>query len=550
MPAPGSGGMKWEEALGIDTASQAKERIEQHFAQKQQDSIDADQANESEVHIKYEEVFNAAREDLNFLAALAMSTVFQYLYPSLFIAAWNLMRDTVAKTRDFTQLVLGIPRGFGKTTLVKLFILYCILFTNRKFILVISSTSSLAENILADVIDMLNESNIKKVFGDWRVGLEKDTQDVKKFAFRGRNIILAAIGAEGSLRGLNLKNERPDVMIFEDIQSRECADSKVQSDTLERWMVGTAMKAKSPHGCFFVFVGNMYPTPYSILRKLKKNPKWIKFICGGILSSERGMNSLWEELQPLKQLLSELDNDLEMGHEDIFAAEVLNDENAKLNTRIKLDKINEWPYSGELDQPQGRFIIIDPATGKNKGKASNTGDLITIAGFDVYDGTAAIARIDEGPYTPRENILRAIYMALKTRTTLIGVEATAYQSTLLYWFGEVCKELEIDGFQFVELQTGGYSKNSRIANGIKMMSKGEIRVHPDVRAAVLNQLSAWNPIKRDNTDGILDTIAYVPSMLEQYGHLMTLEGVLESIEFEGAKVRKQNCGFTQLLGKF
>src|SRR5712664_4198915 len=147
MPAPGSGGMKWEEALGIDTASQAKERIEQHFAQKQQDSIDADQANESEVHIKYEEVFNAAREDLNFLAALAMSTVFQYLYPSLFIAAWNLMRDTVAKTRDFTQLVLGIPRGFGKTTLVKLFILYCILFTNRKFILVISSTSSLAENI-------------------------------------------------------------------------------------------------------------------------------------------------------------------------------------------------------------------------------------------------------------------------------------------------------------------------------------------------------------------------------------------------------------------
>lgn len=544
MPGPGTN--KWEDALGIDSATLTKERIEQEFAQKEDDAIAAEQANDSEVHAKYEEVFNAAKDDLNFLAALAMSAVFQYMYPSTFISAWNLMKEAVFKQRDFTQLALGVPRGFGKTTLVKLFILYCILFTNKKFILVISSTASLAENILSDVMDMLNEPNIKKVFGDWKVGEEKDTQDTKKFAFRGRNIILAAIGAEGSLRGLNLKNERPDVMIFEDAQTRECADSKVQSDTLERWMVGTAMKAKSPHGCFFVFVGNMYPTPYSILKKLKKNPKWIKFICGGILTNEVGVSSLWEELQPLQQLLNELDNDLEMGHEDIFAAEVLNDENAKLNTRVKLDKINEWPYNSELDQPQGKFIIIDPAT-KKVGKQT---DLITISGFDVYDGTAALVAIDEGNYTPRENIMRGIYMALKMGCTLIGVESTAYQSTLLYWFGEVCKELGIEGFQFVELQTGGYSKNSRIANGIKMAAKGEIRIHPQVRATFLNQLSAWNPIKRDNIDGILDTVAYVPSMIEQYSHMMTIEGVIENQEAESAVVRMQNCGFTTLLGRF
>jgi hypothetical protein len=395
--------------------------------------------------------------------------------------------------------------------------------------------------VLADVIDMLNESNIKKIFGDWKVGIERDTTNLKKFTFRGRSIILAALGAEGALRGLNLKNERPDIMIFEDIQTRECADSKVQSDTLERWMVGTAMKAKSPHGCFFLFVGNMYPTPYSILRKLKRNPKWTKFICGGILQDG---TSLWEDLQPISQLLNELDNDIEMGHEDIFAAEVLNDENARLNSKYRLDKINEWPYK-ELDRPQGKFVVIDPATKKKNA------DAITITLFEVYDATPAVRDIDEGSYSPLETIKHALYLALKHKCNLIAVESTAYQSTLLFWFDYVCKELGIGGFEFVELHTGGYSKASRITNGIKGLSKGEIRVHPTVRGAVLNQISAWNPLKRDNIDGILDTIAYAPAMIELYGHLMTIEGEITSMEFEESSgVVRDNCSFTRIGGNF
>jgi hypothetical protein len=537
---PVQGFNKWEELLGIDAAAKAEEKLHKEFKEKQEEAIAAE-SQADEVHVRHEEAFNAAKQDLNFLAPLAIPTVFQYLYPPLFLAAWSLMTTAAQKVRDFTKLCLGIPRGFGKTTLVKLFVLYCILFTNKKFILVISSTGPLAENVVADIVDMLNEPNIQRIFGDWKLGIEIDRQDLKKFAFRGRTIMLGAIGAEGSLRGLNIKNERPEIMIFEDIQTRECADSKVQSDSLERWMVGTAMKAKSPHGCFFLFVGNMYPTPYSILRKLKRNPTWTKFICGGILSDG---TSLWEELQPISQLLSELDSDVEMGHEDIFAAEVLNDENARLNTKVNLNELNTWPFS-ELDQPFGRFIIIDPAT-KKKGS-----DLITLGYFEVYDGIPAVIELDEGSYSPMETIKHAIFLALKHKCPLIGVEATAYQSTLLYWFNFVCEMLHIEGFQFVELHTGGYSKHSRIANGIKMMSKGEIRLHPTVRTMVTGQINIWNPLKRDNIDGILDVIAYVPSMINLYGHMMTMDFQLESTEYDAAKVRDiAETNFLPIGGRF
>lgn len=532
MPAIGTN--KWEEALGIDSNSLAAEALRQEFDAKVEEAIDA---GAEETHVVLEEVVEAARKNLNFLASISMPVVFQYFFPALLLVVWQLLTDAVHKTRDFTQLALGIPRGHGKTTLIKLFILYCILFTNKKFILVISATAGLAENVIADVIDMLNEVNIVRCFGSWKVGIEKDTQELKKFVFRGRSIMLAAVGAEGSLRGLNIKNERPDVMIFEDVQTRECADSKVQSDSLERWMVGTAMKAKSPHGCLFVYVGNMYPTPYSILRKLKKNPKWTKFICGAILSNG---TALWEDLQPIKQLLSELDNDIEMGHEEIFAAEVLNDENAAVHTKANMDKILEWPYDKTLDAPQGKFIIIDPA--RNKPGS----DLVTITGFDVYDGVPVARHINDGSYSPGDTIKHALYMALKHNIKLIGVESTAYQGSLLYWFEFICKLMGISGIEFVELHTRGFSKNSRITNAVKALSSGELKVHPDVRSQVVSQLSAWNPIKRENVDGILDTLAYAPQMIELFGHLMTVEGEIISKEFSDSSVIKDNCGFTQV----
>ena len=231
------------------------------------------------------EVIEAAKQSVNFLGALAMPTIFKYDFPPVLQAAWQILSEGAASGKQlFPQIALGIPRGHAKTTLIKLFILYCILFTQKKFILVLCSTANNAENIVADIADMLNEPNIKSMFGDWKLGLEINRQDLKKFSFRGRGISIGALGAGGNIRGLNIKHTRPDVMVFEDIQTKECSESQVQSQSLERWMIGTAMKSKSPAGCTFIFVGNMYPGPNAILKKLKSNPGWVKFISGAILA--------------------------------------------------------------------------------------------------------------------------------------------------------------------------------------------------------------------------------------------------------------------------
>lgn len=481
----------------------------------------------NEVTASSQEIQEAAKNSLDFLASLAMPLVFTFLYPLVFQSVWKWLLAFTSKTRDFSQLALGLPRGFGKTTLIKIYILYCILFTSKKFILVISSTATLAENILADVVDMLEEPNIKKVFGDWKVGIEKDTQAIKKFGYRGRNIILVGLGACTSLRGLNLKNERPDVMIFEDIQTRECADSETQFDTLLRWMVGTAMKAKSPSGCLFIFVGNMYPTKYSILKKLKTNPTWIKFITGGILASGE---SLWEELQPLAQLKTEFANDLAMGHPEIFFAEVLNDDSAITNVLIDLSLLPTYPFDegdentpGEI--PSGNFIIIDPATDKPGA------DAVSVGYFEVLDTKPVLMHLTEDSLSPSDTIKTALEYCLKHNCRVVGIESNAYQYTLKFWFEFICKQLGLEGIEAVELYSGSTSKNSRICLMFKSYLSGDFYVHPRCKAQTHTQISQFNPLKKDNTDGILDLLTYAPKMIELYGEYIMSLNVIESEDY-------------------
>ena len=134
------------------------------------------QVDVEELGASVEDVSNLAKQDLDFLAALIMPLIFEFCFPPVFKSVWDWLLGFVHAPRSFPQLALGLPRGFGKTTLVKIFIIYCILFTKKKFILIISAKASLAENILSDVIDMLEEDNIKRVFGDWKLGIEKDTE--------------------------------------------------------------------------------------------------------------------------------------------------------------------------------------------------------------------------------------------------------------------------------------------------------------------------------------------------------------------------------------
>jgi hypothetical protein len=56
----------------------------------------------------------------------------------------------------------------------------------------------------------------------------------------------------------------------------------------------------------------------------------------------------------------------------------------------------------------------------------------------------------------------------------------------------------------------------------------ELYVHPECKAQAHLQISQFNPLKRDNTDGILDLLTYMPKVVELYGEFVMSLGVIEA----------------------
>lgn len=457
----------------------------------------------TEVSTSSKEAAELSRQDLNFLGMLAAPEEFIYAFPAFYLTLFALLTGFKSKIERFA---IGIPRGFAKTTFIKLLCLWYILFSRKQFILIVGAAEDLAVNTLADICDLLGSPNIRKLFGNWQQAVEVDTQSLKVFNFRGRDIILRAIGAGTAVRGINRKNKRPDVIIMDDVQKRETSENKELSDQLLKWILGTLMKARSNDGCTYIYVGNMYPQN-CILEQLKNNTQWTSFIVGGILADG---TSLWEELRPIEELISEYQSDSEMGHAEIFVSEILNSTDITGMSGIDTGKIPHLPnYYLDAD-PEGSFILIDPSSGKKRG------DDCAIEHYSVCDGVPIFDQLVTGTFTPLETIEAAIKLGLTNNTRLICVEGVAYQSTLLYWFDKYCTDEGISGFEFAELSPKNRAKNTRIKLGLLRCLKGETYLHPRVRSIVCAQAVAWNPLKTDNTDDVIDLLGYVEEVLREY----------------------------------
>ena len=457
----------------------------------------------AELQTSSEEAAELTRKDLNFLGMLADPEEFTMSFPPFYITLFHMLTSFSQKLERYA---IGIPRGFAKTTFIKLLCLWYILFSRKQFILIVGASEDLAVNTLSDICDLLGGANIRKLFGNWQHAIEVDTQTLKVFHFRGRNIILRAIGAGTAVRGINRKNKRPDVIIMDDVQKRETSENKELSDQLLKWILGTLMKARSNDGCTYIYVGNMYPQN-CILEKLKNNTQWTSFIVGGILADG---SSLWEELRPVEELISEYQSDAEMGHAEIFISEILNSTDIASASGIDINKIPVLPSYYEDADPEGSFILIDPSSGKKQG------DDCTIEHYSVCDGTPIFDQLVTGTFSPLETIRAAVKMGMERNTRLIAVEGVAYQSTLLFWFEQFCEQEGITGFYFVELSPKGQAKNNRIKRGLLRLLSSEIYLHPSIRSQVLHQITEWNPLKINNKDDIIDPLGYVEEVMRDY----------------------------------
>ena len=472
------------------------------------------------------QVKEQARHDMDFFAGLAMPDVATLRFPNFYRWLWGmLVKDVMSEERKFPRYAIGLPRGHGKTMVVKLLLLLAILYSTRRYMLVIGANLKRAAAIISDICDMLDSTNIQTVYGNWRFQLEKDTQDLKKFYFNGRPVILEAAGQGTAIRGSNQKNERPDLILFDDAQTKECAESLVESEAFSKWFVGTAMKSKSPRRCLYIYIGNMYKDIElskgsgiycCMLRNLVNSSAWTSFVVGGILADG---TALWEELQPLEQLLTELQDDIALGQADVFFAEVLNDPQATTSYYIDPTKVRTWDLPDDMPH-QGNYIIIDPATDKE------TPDKVVIGYHEIYDNVPYLVELIEDKLSSPDLVMAAIQLALRRNCSLIIPESNAYQYSLVNWFEFFFQQMGIVGMHCEPIYTKGVSKNSRIMTNMKAVMAGDYRMVASTREAWVFQALAFKPNKTNNVDDILDMAEMGLQAAVKFRHLMHIDGDL------------------------
>lgn len=459
----------------------------------------------------------AMAADLNILAQVAMPETFTKEFPVLYCELYKLMLNSANTPLTFDQYAIGLPRGFAKTTFLKLFVVGLIHFTAASFIYIAASTDPKARRILADVKLLLRQPNIVRIFGDYTEAIIADRGDFLHFIIRTpdgeKSVIIACTGAKGDPRGASVDFKRPDFILLDDAQSKEGAKSEAEAAAFREWLFSTLLKSKSEKGCLVAYIGNLYPDPGCVLRELRDSPDWVSIIVGAILADG---TSLWESLRSVASLLEEFRRDVRAGNTHLFISEVLNNDTTEALTGFDWRLIPKWPTSYDTLNPDGKFIVIDPSGRKRQS------DHTAILYSEVYDTVPWARALVSGVFNPKETIKYALSMALKTNTPLILVEDIAYQDSLLFWFEETIQELKIYGITIAPINRGNANKNGAILGMLKDVQArdnyGEplVGIHAAVLPEFLSEVKKFDPSKDKNTDNVLDVVTYLRPAYQRY----------------------------------
>jgi len=464
----------------------------------------------AEVQAEKEEVIERGKHDLNFFASLLIPTIMEFDFPLFYVGIFNLLKNrTPAQIGRILRFALGLPRGHAKTTFIKILICWLIVYDKISFAAVICATDDLAEALVDDINDMLGSDNAQKIYGFWTRQLIIDNKGEKQALYRNRHIILVARGAGSSIRGINRKHRRPDLLFFDDAQTKECDDSETERIKFRKWVVAT-IKIIAPRGDrLIIYVGNMY-SDECLLYQLKENKSWVSLITGAI--KENG-EPLWPELHPLEELMESYFHDEELGEAEIWFAEVMNDPVSKASSLL----VNALPVH-EHDEstlvPDGVFITVDPAGFKL------SSDDNVIAVHYVFDGKGIIRELDAGIKDPEQLIIATLRLAIMHGASVIGIEEAGYQQTLLFWITKHMTEMGIEGIEVVPLKPSGRAKEARIRLFVQELYASNYHLWSEVRAAFIWQAMKYKIGKKKNKDDILDACAYGLDMRTNYWQLI------------------------------
>lgn len=390
------------------------------------------------------------------------------------------------------KIVTAAPRGHAKSTITDLVYLSWAIVNNKAhFVLLISDTYSQAVLFL-DAVKSEFESNekLKAFYGK----LTSDKWSEGEIISNG--ILIKALGGGMKVRGLKFKENRPDLIICDDLENEEQVDNKDRREKFERWFTAALIPAMAKDGRIVV-IGTVLHFD-SLLSKLidpLKYTSWKKSIY-------RAMNSwgaLWPEHLSMEELQKIKEEYISQGQAFLFYQEYQNEPISDEFQKFKLEKMRFYEEKELLSKDLRTYVSIDRAYSLEK-----TADFTAIIVVSVDKDNKWYVRMAQRFKGDEKSLIDKIF-DLKSYFSpeIFGIEQKAYKYTIKPALDDEMRKRGIF-FKCEELKDLGTGKNKRIEGLIPRFESSSIFLMKD-QADLIDELLKF---PKGGHDDLIDALAY------------------------------------------
>lgn len=327
-------------------------------------------------------------------------------------------------------------------------------------------------------------------------------------------ITLLALGVTGQLRGYNIDDRRPDLIICDDTSTDEAAGSAEQRSKQTNLVFGALFNSLAPASEAPDAKAIILDTPkskFDLIETCEKDPDW-KFFRFGVFGPDG--ESRWPDRYPTADLLRQKEAAIKVGRLSIWMKEkeckIISEELAS----FKYENLLFWDT---LPERATYIITIDPAISDAKTADDNVVAVLALHKDNVYlvDYKAATGQ------DPEMVMATVFEYVRKWRPLGVVVESIAYQRVLAWYLEKSMREQRC--FVPVYQVQDRRRKSDRIVQAIGETS-GYQRFHcKPTHTKFIEQYTEYSP-RIEMHDDVLDAVAMGITWAETQGVSDWIEG--------------------------
>lgn len=458
------------------------------------------------------------------LGATSLTRYGRIFFPRTFRQASPPMHEEIGlalMNRDYRNIAIEIFRDGAKTTLLRTYTSQRIAYAISKTILFVSASQGHSVLSLRWVKRQVEHNRAWADVFRLRKGSKWTDDHIEIIHGTDETpITLLALGVTGQLRGFNIDDRRPDLIICDDTSTDEASNSPDQRAKQTNLVFGALFNSLAPRSEAPDAKAIILDTPkskFDLIESCERDDEW-KFFRYGIFD-ENG-ESRWPARYPTAELKAQKEAAIKVGRLAIWMKEK---ECKVISEELASFKAENLVYWETLPDRMTYIITIDPASSDSKEADDN---VVAVVGFNG-DQVFLVDYEAETGQDPEMVTATVLRFARQWRPLGIAVESIAYQRVLAWYLEKKMKEQRV--YLPVWRVQDQRRKADRIIQALGETS-GYRRLH--VRSSHLKfveQFTEYSPTAKMHDD-VLDAVAMAITWGENQGVSDWIEGEYSHVE--------------------